>query len=1118
MNQRNDALCLSVLGTTSLTRNGERVDLRPRERAVLAALALWRDRTLRAEELVDLVWGESPPGSDRKALQNQLVRLRRAVGAPVVQTRPEGYALDDALAVDVDRFETLLGEARAAATSPERRVVALRAALACFGGTPFADLVTAAANGPRARLSELRLEAEEELGAGMMALGDPAATSWLEHLVADEPYRERRWWLLVVALYRSGQRRRARQQLDAVRVLLDETGLPPSADLEHLDALLAVDDPGLRTISPPPTAGSPRRRAVLAPDRPVGRSREREHLCRALGLAGGPEPTSRGRAVLVVGEEGVGKTALLRMVAADAAARGATVLRGSCDSDAAVPLAPFVQVLEELAADDPGRLAAAAGPGASLLGALSPKLRRALGDVRPAGGGGQRRLFDTVERVLTAQATDRPLLLVIDDLHLAPPTTRLLVSHLIAPEVRLSLLAAARAPVAVGAGHAAAADFELVELGGLDPDEVAEQLGSILGERPPPEAVAWIREQTRGNPFFVRELTRELAERGALRRRAGGAWYLEPPDDPPAAMRHGLLGRLEELSQPVRAALQAAAVVGRRFQGEVLAAMIGAVDAELDEARRAGVVEPVAVGQYAFRHEVLYRAVIDGVPDGARLELHEAAAAALEAVGGTPGELARHYLATVSLDPDRACASCRTAGDAARRGFAYLEAAEWYGRGRDVAGSWLGDAAGACDLLIRQGEALRQGGGPATVDVLAAAATEAEELGDGDLLGRAALALCRLGPTSAAGGVHAQATAIAERALTRTTDPVLLTQMAATASLAHSLSGDQARCHRLFEKAETLARELGDERLLAAVLPYAYMALVDPDELDRRERVADELVALGVCSGDLTAEWEGRHLRFSVQLQRGDPALSESFDRVAEITAVLREPVLEWQACYLASALAHLHGDLEGAERLADRSLAHAGAVAGSRVTAAWAIQVFAVRSDQRRLPELVEPLQQLVDDQPGVPAWRAALAMASAQAGDLDRAAREVDATACGRHLPRDSTWTGAMCALAHAVHLLGPRAADRARPAYDALVPCSGRMSWVGTCTLGPVDTSLAMLARVLGDHEAAARHRSAAERRAADLNAPIFVAEARAAGALPAPGQGGARRSRARRRARR
>jgi hypothetical protein len=169
-------------------------------------------------------------------------------------------------------------------------------------------------------------------------------------------------------------------------------------------------------------------------------------------------------------------------------------------------------------------------------------------------------------------------------------------------------------------------------------------------------------------------------------------------------------------------------------------------------------------------------------------------------------------------------------------------------------------------------------------------------------------------------------------------------------------------------------------------------------------------------------------------------------------------------------------------------------------VVATWAVQVFAVRADQGRLGELVPSLDGLVRDQPGVPAWRAALAYAAAQAGDHQRATAEVRDLAAGGFaaLPPDFAWTGAMTCMANAAGLAGDEATARA--VYERLAPYAGRLSWVGSCSLGPVDTALARVALAMGDTGASERHVAAAAQRAGHLGASVFLAAARAVGSPP------------------
>lgn len=1085
---------LGVLGPTSLDVDGRRVALRPRERALLATLAVHEGNPVAADRLLEALWGERPPASGRKVLHNHVARLRRAAGDRVVASTAGGYALHDGVVLDTVRFRELVRHARlsGAVLQHRRQVEQLRAALALWRGEPFADAGDSAAAAAAAHLHEERRQAEEDLATAKLAAGDDRALPLLERLAAEEPFREHRWRLLVVARYRAGRRRDAALALVDARRHLAGVGLTPSPELVELDRLVAADDPRLHTaeVLGGPPAPPVRVEPVAVPV--VGREAE---LARIAGLLAGDGPAAgggrrRAPAVLVVGETGVGKTTLLREVARRAAEAGTTVAGGGCREADRIPLAPFVRVLEALVAADREALAEAAGGAAGLLGALSPALRDQLGASTGEVERGRPRLFDAVAGVLARLAERRPLLVVLDDVHLAPPTTRRLIHHLVTAGDGPAVVATSATDPAEGV------PWTVVELGGLDEAAVAAYLAHTLGGDVDPGVPAWVAAQTGGNALFVAEVTGDLVRRGALRR-SGGRWVLAPGEEDASALRQLLVARLDGLTDDVRATLEAAAVLGPRFRAGDLRAMVGPADAQLAAAVQAGVVVPGPDGDaFWFRHPLLHAAVLDGIGPGLALELHEAAAAAIE---GSPtaraGELAHHHLAAAPLAPGRAVASARAAAVEAMAAHAHSEAAELWRAAHRLAVDVLGDDRLACELAIGWGSALRQAGDPANVEVLLGAAEEAERLDDGELLARAVLLLCRLGATSVAGAVEHRVAEKVDAALARPIDPALRAELAAAATMLHSMAGDPALCRRLFDEALATARRLGDPRLLAEVLPFAYLAVGGPADLDLRAALAGELLRLARRLRDPEAAWEGSHLRFSVRLQRGDPRLRDDLRRMVELSEEVREPERGWELACADAAVLHLSGDLEGAERRIGDSLAAAGSVAESRVLAAWSIQVFAVRADQGRLGELAGTVEELAGAQPGMPAWRAVLAYAAAQAGERDLARRALATLAESGFdgLPVDYTWTGAMTCLAHAAGCAGD--GELARLVHGRLAPCAGRLSWVGTCTLGPIDTALAAAARAMGDERAAARHARTAVRLAARLRAPRFLAAAEA-----------------------
>ena len=184
-----------------------------RERAVLTALALRPSGVVSVDALHIALWGEEPPPSARKAIQTYVSSLRRALPPGSISTAPTGYVLDHPPeSVDVVRFEAL---ARAARTATDRHeaLAGFSEALALWRGQPLQDLADHPDNDAEVRrLVELHRGVEEDRAQVRLDRGEHGAlVGELEAAVANEPLRERRWWQLMLALYRSGR------QADALR-------------------------------------------------------------------------------------------------------------------------------------------------------------------------------------------------------------------------------------------------------------------------------------------------------------------------------------------------------------------------------------------------------------------------------------------------------------------------------------------------------------------------------------------------------------------------------------------------------------------------------------------------------------------------------------------------------------------------------------------------------------------------------------------------------------------------------------------------------------------------------------------------------------------------------------
>lgn len=237
----------------------------PKERALLAVLALAPGNTLRTQDLIDGIWGEDPPLSARKAVQNYISALRRRLPIGVIETEPDGYRLDlRPDAIDVGVFERLVTESRLASTGGDhpRAVECLLDARRLWRGPPLAELSDHLGGVTQVtRLAEIYHASEEDLAEARLAIGEHQnLIPELEAAVLAEPLRERRWALLMLALYRSGRQAHALRAYQRLRKELGERlGIEPSPELVALEEAMVLQRPELAA----PAAGLVGQKAEL---------------------------------------------------------------------------------------------------------------------------------------------------------------------------------------------------------------------------------------------------------------------------------------------------------------------------------------------------------------------------------------------------------------------------------------------------------------------------------------------------------------------------------------------------------------------------------------------------------------------------------------------------------------------------------------------------------------------------------------------------------------------------------------------------------------------------------------------------------------------------------------
>ena len=1063
---------------------------------MLAYLVLERPRGLARHELAELLWGEDPPdrweGVARKVVSRARAALLQA-GAPRGWLSSTGGLLGldldgkAVLEVDVESAMQLVEEAERLADAGQHRAVAAPVATAL---RLLAQPLLATADGPwvgewRGRLESYARRARHAAASAALADGRATEAASLAQAALDrDPFDEQAARLLMAAFETAGSRASALAVYERLRLALDEQlGVRPSAESEQIYVALLGSAPGVVEREPgpePPGMG-------VAPF--VGRKDELAALRREWAATG---PTSR--VVLIEGEAGIGKTRLGQVLADLARAQGAVVLSGRCDPDVSVAHAPLVDLLGQLLRYRPDVLSRL-GSLAAHLGPVVPELVRAAAPPLSPDQA-RERLFRAVAAAMTAVA-ERPVLVLVDDLHWADGDTLALLEHLVPrltdrPVMTVLVLreatgATARTLEQIGRSSSLCT----VRLSGLSPDEVAELIersGVTLTAGASPASVApTLTGRTAGNPLYVTQILRE-------------ALGSDAPFDPgvvPAVLADVLARRVASLDPEVATTLVTAAVAGPEFELQTLEACTPTdPDRLLDEVEalcRLRWLEERGIERFGFVHELGREAVLGSVGVTRRARLHGRVADALAKQGADPGLIAHHYVSAGSVDA--ATGWLLAAGEAALERAAWSVAADDFRTAAEMAPS----IAQRVSALVGLGRALRAQGAPsdarATIEEALTVATAS------GLARQAAAAVLAL----VGGGGRGVAVDLADpdrasllrRALAGLSDadsdllvPVL-SELALSLVLTDATDERVALCARCLE----VARESGEPSELATALQARRVALMGPTGTLARAADGREAVALTTVAVAPEARLAARLGQVEDLLELGDRAGADAALAIAtDEAASLSHPYWSWAVTSWRALMAIIDGRLADAEQLAFEAVAHQGD--HPEAVAALGVNLVDVRLFQGRPEEMVGLLADAADANPQIPCYRAVLALCCSESGD-HAGARRAYTQLHPFALPEDSNWLLAAAVLADTCATLGD--ANGASLLTTALQPWADRQVILncyggGGAYWGPVAHHLGRLALVTGDRTAAQALLTRAVDLADGFGAPLFAERSR------------------------
>ena len=650
---------------------------------------------------------------------------------------------------------------------------------------------------------------------------------------------------------------------------------------------------------------------------PAGRLIGRELELAAAGTVLKDALAGSAQFLMISGEAGIGKTAVLTELIRQAEQSDAVILRGYCWEGTGVPpYWPWSQIM---------RATGLSSPEVGAAGWLLDDDPRPPEAMDAAGAAdAEFRLLEAVGDSLRDVARDRLLVVVIDDLQWADnPSLRLLgfLSRVMADRPAL-LLGAYRDTEAPPELQRLSGAAQLLALSGLSPTEVEAMVAATPGPGPARHAAAQLWQRSGGNPFFVRELTRLLIAQGSSPEHEGVR-----PGSVPAGVAETLRRRLARLSSDCVRLLDHAAVVGRDVDVGLLLQVRadgGEILALLDEATQAGVLVGTSPA-LRFVHDLYRETILADLTGAARATINLAVGRALQGRAGEAGaaRIAAHLLAG---GPEGQRDGMEFSILAAREATARLghdDACAHYLRALHVMDhSAMATGQVRSQLLLDLAAALeRSGMSGLAMQQFREAARIGRDTGDAVTLARGALGMQSLGDRAGSG--NAELVELLELAGQRLgeTSGLLDLQSHVHAALAralhHSAANEpDARVIPAAHRAVELAIASGDARALALARLALQDSMWTPGSAAARLPVIVAMLDAATLCGDRDLVAEAHLLRAAALIELGDPAGRAELLSYTAMAAELGHARGRWGALTRRATFAEIAGQTEQAERL----------------------------------------------------------------------------------------------------------------------------------------------------------------------------------------------------------